>query len=71
LEGLIELKEQKTLTKVLRKKLEIKKKKQGLKWKTKHMRNYNWMTKLKRIKTSINKKGTKQEIHRMKNEIEK
>jgi hypothetical protein len=29
------------------------------------------MTKLKRIKTSINKKGTKQEIHRMKNEIEK
>jgi len=29
------------------------------------------MTKLKRIKTSINRKGTKQEIHRMKNEIEK
>jgi len=70
LEGLIELKEQKTLTKVLRKKLEIKEK-QGLKWKTKHMRNCNWMTKLKRIKTSINRKGTKQEIHRMKNEIEK
>jgi len=42
-----------------------------LKWKTKHMRNCNWMTKLKRIKTSINRKGTKQEIHRMKNEIKK
>jgi len=35
------------------------------------MRNCNWMTKLKRIKTSINRKGTKQEIHRMKNEIKK
>jgi hypothetical protein len=34
-------------------------KKQGSKWKIKHTRNCNWMTKLKRIKISINKKGTK------------
>ena len=33
---------------------------QGLKWKTKHMRNCNWRTKLKIIKTSIN--GKRNEI---------
>jgi hypothetical protein len=42
-------KEKKTSTKVSRTKLEIKKK-WGTKWKTKHMRNYNWRIKLKRIK---------------------
>jgi hypothetical protein len=36
------------------------------------MRNCNWMTKLKRIKTSINKKGMKLEINRiMRIDIEK
>jgi hypothetical protein len=30
-----------------------------LKWKTKHIKNYNWRTKLIKKKTSINKKGTK------------
>jgi hypothetical protein len=35
------------------------KEKKGLKWKTKHMRNCNWMTKLKRIKTFINEKEMK------------
>jgi hypothetical protein len=35
------------------------------------MRNCNWMTKLKIIKTSINKKGTRWKINRMKAKIEK
>jgi hypothetical protein len=43
----------------------------GSKWKIKHMRNCNWMTKLKIIKTSINKKGTRWKINRMKAKIEK
>ena len=34
-------------------------KKWGPKRKTKYTKNYNWMTKLKRIKISINEKGTK------------
>jgi hypothetical protein len=37
-------------------------KKWGPKWKTKHIRNCNWKTKLERVKTSINEKGTKQKI---------
>jgi hypothetical protein len=34
-------------------------KKQGSKWKTKHTRNCNWRTKLKRIRIFINEKRTK------------
>jgi len=45
-------------------------KKRGVKWKTKYMRNCNWMTKLKK-KTSIKGIRMKLEIKRMRIEIKK
>jgi hypothetical protein len=43
----------------------------GPKWKFKHMRNYNWITKLKIIKTYINEKETRWKTNRMNAKIEK
>jgi len=50
-----EIESQKTSTKMPRKKII---KKWGLKWKTKHIKNCNWKTKLKK-KTSIKEIRTK------------